>query len=227
VSRYAWLGVLLAALSHILALVGADTSLTIGILAPTLVAGVVFQAAALIRGLQRGHSPISLLIAIPLQGKVLLGALLGYTLYYFVPLLTAVANGRTPDTNAWVVLGSCFALYICAFSALAFGVPTKARAEPIVVPEGDFVPTPSFRMAARSVAIIVASGVGFFALMPALLARNFGWAMLALFGWVVLLNGVSWLALRCPRCGKLATRSPSGWRSPFVGKNCRWCGQPY
>jgi hypothetical protein len=40
-------------------------------------------------------------------------------------------------------------------------------------------------------------------------------------------NGLLYLALRCPRCGKWACRLPSGHGTVVPGLRCRYCGQEY
>ena len=33
--------------------------------------------------------------------------------------------------------------------------------------------------------------------------------------------------IRCPHCGESGFRTPSGWRVPWTGTKCRYCGEDY
>jgi hypothetical protein len=49
----------------------------------------------------------------------------------------------------------------------------------------------------------------------------------AAFLWLGGVNAALYYFLRCPRCGKWACRTPSGWSTVLPGLRCRYCGQEY
>ena len=50
-----------------------------------------------------------------------------------------------------------------------------------------------------------------------------------LFGvlWMFVFGISAFVFFRCPACGKSAFRTPSGWRVPWTGLKCRYCGKDY
>jgi endogenous inhibitor of DNA gyrase (YacG/DUF329 family) len=47
------------------------------------------------------------------------------------------------------------------------------------------------------------------------------------FGWFFVVVVSQFFILRCPHCKKPAVITPQGWRTPWVGTRCRYCGEPY
>ena len=45
--------------------------------------------------------------------------------------------------------------------------------------------------------------------------------------WVVAVGIAQFVYLACPHCGSVATITPQGMGTPFVGDKCRHCGKSY
>ena len=82
----------------------------------------------------------------------------------------------------------------------------------------------------RAVLIVSGSVALFFGLAEALVAGGLSResAFLASgVAFVIGCNGLLYLALRCPKCGKWACRLPSGYATVWPGFRCRYCQQSY
>jgi hypothetical protein len=45
--------------------------------------------------------------------------------------------------------------------------------------------------------------------------------------WVVIVGIGQFAYVTCPHCGSVATITPEGVATPFVGDKCRYCGKKY
>ena len=82
----------------------------------------------------------------------------------------------------------------------------------------------------RSLLIVAATFGWFFAGPPALQALGVpvdAASLLALGILLVGANGLLYVFLRCPHCGKWACFTPSRYTTVWPGFRCRHCGQPY
>jgi len=217
---------------HIVSLSEASPGLSLGLLVPCLLLAILLNGVAVFRLNQSGYTPRSALFAIPRRRQGLLLLTLGYALLYFGPLVQEIAATGNATGGQFATVGSAIAIYMCLLSAFILELPPgspQPGTQPNALPLGEFVDTPSVRLGTRAIAMHLGFIGGIFLVMPWVFEGgfSFGWAILGMLLLIVGLSGLSFLLLRCPRCRKLATRTPTGWSTAWVGSKCRWCGQPY
>ena len=61
----------------------------------------------------------------------------------------------------------------------------------------------------------------------ALTTLSNGVAMSVVLVWFLAFGLTQFVILRCPHCGKVAIKTPSGVCVPWTGSRCRYCGKTY